>query len=170
MRRSASPMVVQVSCLSGFIMSHMMEAFMVRDRKLSVRIRKPKMLAVVEARSIFCARPLDTERGESKGVWIQRVSRELGITPSLGKKLYYRLVQRMDADTLTAMRENFNQLKERTAKREGMLHAIESGLSARRGDIAGGCEGAASAGRRGDGTSAGGVRAPGRANAVVSRS
>ena len=90
-----------------------MEVALFQIRKLLVRNRKPSMPAVVEARTIFCAFPLDTSRGESKAVWISRVSRDLGISTSLGRKIYYRLVTRMDADRLTGMRERYETLNQR---------------------------------------------------------
>lgn len=130
------------------------------------------MLAVVEARTMFCAVPLDVGRGESKGVWIQRVSKSLGISASLGKKLYYRLVERMDADTLASMRENFNQLQEGAVKRREILDGLEQRLADLRsnqgsGNLARYSEGTASTGGRSDGTGASGVRPDRGADASI---
>ncbi len=82
------------------------------------------MAAVVEARAILCAIPLDLSRGESKGVWLQRASRFLGISPSEGTKLYYRRKARMDADKLAAMRERLNELQEGAAKRRELMDEL----------------------------------------------
>lgn len=87
------------------------------------------MPAVVEARTILCAIPLDTGRGESKGVWLQRVSRLLGITPSQGKKIYYQHIARMDADRLAIMRDRFDELQKGAAKRRELLDALDTRLA-----------------------------------------
>lgn len=63
------------------------------------------MPAVVEARTMLCAVPLDVSRGESKGVWLQRASRLLGLAPAKGKRIYYGELKRIDADTFAAMRK-----------------------------------------------------------------
>ncbi|HXJ76034.1 MAG TPA: hypothetical protein VNM37_24475, partial [Candidatus Dormibacteraeota bacterium] len=83
-----------------FVMNTTMEVALVEVTKIPVQKGKPRMLAAVEVRAIFCAKPPNVERGETKGVWIPRRSAELGISPSLGKRIFYRLVKRIDADTL----------------------------------------------------------------------
>jgi hypothetical protein len=115
-------MCVHVSAV--FILNRM-ESGLVKRSKLSVENRKPKMAAVSEARAILCASPLDIARGESKAVYLGRRARELGISSSLARRIYYRLVNRMDADTLATMRE----LQEGAEKRWGELNALEARIA-----------------------------------------
>lgn len=77
--------------------------------KLS-RVQERDMPAVVEARSMLCAVPLDLSRGESKGVWLSRVSRLHGIAPALGKRLYYGEIKRMDADVFARMKRRHAEI------------------------------------------------------------
>jgi hypothetical protein len=137
-----------------------MKRGLVKMSKLSVQKRKPKMAAVAEARAILCASPLDIGRGESKGVYLTRRARELGISNSLARRIYYCLVNRMDADTLATMRE----LQDGAEKRWGELHALEACIAEYRsaqgsGDPGAGREGTADRGGRGAGEGEGGVRA-----------
>lgn len=71
------------------------------------------MPAVVEARTMLCAIPLDVSRGESKGVWLQRAARLLGLAPAKAKRIYYGEVKRIDADEFARMRNRLEQVKER---------------------------------------------------------
>lgn len=71
------------------------------------------MPAVLEARSMLCAVLLETERGESRGVWLTRAARLLAITPSIARGLYYQKKKRIDADTYLRMRDRLEDLKER---------------------------------------------------------
>jgi hypothetical protein len=116
------PMCVNVPAV---FMVQTMEVVVVKVPKLSVENRKPKMAAVSEARAILCASPLDMARGESKAVYLGRRARELGISNSLARRIYYRLVNRMDADTLATMRE----LQEGAEKRWGELNALEARIA-----------------------------------------
>jgi len=88
------------------------------------------MSAVVEARSILCAVPVDTARGESRGVWLQRCAAFFGLSNSEASKIYYRRKERMDADKLAFMREQLEQLEERTAQRRGTLDELQERLAA----------------------------------------
>ena len=74
------------------------------------RVQEPHMTAVVEARTMLCAVPLDLSRGESKGVWLQRVSRLHGIAPALGKRLYYGELKGMDADVFAQMKRRHAEI------------------------------------------------------------
>lgn len=87
------------------------------------------MPAVVEARTILCAIPQDTLRGESRGVWLQRTAEFFGLSQSEAVKIYYRRKERMDADKLAVMRERLNQLEERAAQRQGMIDGIKEQLA-----------------------------------------
>ena len=71
------------------------------------------MPAVIEARTMLCAVPVDTTRGESRGVWLSRAARLLAITPSVARGIYYQKKKRIDADTYLRMRDRLDELKER---------------------------------------------------------
>jgi hypothetical protein len=73
-------------------------------REKSVQKREQDMPAVVEARAMLCDVPLDVSRGESKGVWLARVSRLHGIAPALGRRIYYGERKTIDADTFNRMK------------------------------------------------------------------
>jgi hypothetical protein len=75
---------------------------------------------------MLCAIPLDLDRGETKGVWLRRVGPELGIGYSLARRLYYRLTDRMDADTLTVMRERFQRYQQRAQSLSDINQRIEA--------------------------------------------
>jgi hypothetical protein len=107
----------------------MMEMPMIRLRQFLVRNRKPAMAAVVEARTILCAVPQDTLRGESRGVWLQRVAAFFGLSHSEAVKIYYRRKQRMDADKLDAMRDKLVELRQSAANRQGATDAIKDRLA-----------------------------------------
>lgn len=77
---------------------------MVKKCEKFARVQEPHMPAVVEARSMLCDVPLDTARGETKGVWLLRASRLHGIPAALGKRLYYRSIKGMDADVFARMK------------------------------------------------------------------
>jgi hypothetical protein len=159
-RAARVPIEIQLDGFVGFLMQPMMESRVVQVRQLFVRNRKPKMAAVVEARAILCAIPLDLSRGESKGVWLQRASRFLGISPSEGTKLYYRRKARMDADKLAAMRERYNELQEGAAKRQELHDELKARTAILRSshgseDPRGSSRGTSPAGKRSDGKMAG---------------
>lgn len=97
---------------------------MSRFRELSVQKAEPDMPAVVEARSMLCAVPIDLSRGESKGVWLQRVGRLLGLSSAKAKRIYYQEVKRIDADTYNRMRTQLNELQERAEARRETLNEI----------------------------------------------
>ena len=146
-----------------------------RIREKSAQNMELHMRAVELARSILCAIPLDLARGESKGVWLRRASKLLGIAPAIGKRLYYREVMHVDADRLDLMRAQLNAINESAAERRESLNDLENRLTVLRSDqgsrAAGRSgEGTAPSGRRGDGAGEGGVRASERAAAAVSRS
>lgn len=105
---------------------------MSRIRELSVQKAEPDMPAVVEARSMLCAVPIDLSRGESKGVWLQRVSRLLGLSPAKAKRIYYHEVKRIDADTFNHMRIQLNQLQERAEQRRETLDGLNARLETAR--------------------------------------
>jgi hypothetical protein len=79
--------------------------------KKSVQTQERDMPAVVEARAMLCAVPLDLSRGESKGVWLQRAARLLGVPPAKAKRIYYGEVKRIDADEFARMRARLENLK-----------------------------------------------------------
>ena len=158
----------------SFFMFVNMEHAMSRIREKSAQNMEPHMRAVEVARAILCAIPLDLARGESKGVWLRRASKLLGIAPAIGKRLYYREVVRIDADRLDLMRAQLNAMNISAAERRESLNELETRLAVIRSDqgsrAAGRSgEGAASPGRRGDGAGEGGLRAGKRAAAPVSR-
>ena len=123
---------------------------MSRNRQLSAQDQELHMPAVVEARAMLCAIPLDLARGESKGVWLLRASRLLGIAPALGKRLYYGELKRIDADTFFRMRRRsrdidllnrrLDALKAAEVQHTVESHAIRRDLAAgrQRGGMAGG--------------------------------
>lgn len=82
------------------------------------------MPAVVEARSMLCAVPLDLSRGESKGVWLQRAARMLGLAPAKAKRIYYGEVKRIDADTFARMRSRLDSLKEQANANNERLNEL----------------------------------------------
>lgn len=147
---------------------------MSRIREKSAQTMEPRMPAVEVARTILCAVPLDVARGESKGVWLRRASKLLGIAPAIGKRLYYREVTRIDADRLDLMRAQLNAMNESAAERRETLNELETRLAVIRSDQGSrasgrGSEGAAPAGGRSDGAGEGGMRAGERAAAAVPR-
>lgn len=82
------------------------------------------MPAVVEARTMLCAIPLDVSRGESKGVWLQRAARLLGLAPAKAKRIYYGEVKRIDADEFARMRNRLEQVKERASGNRERLNEL----------------------------------------------
>jgi hypothetical protein len=110
---------------SSFVMPRMMERAMSRNWKKPVQKQEPHMPAVLEARTMLCDVPLDIERGESKGVWLLRASRLHGIAPALGRRIYYRLIKRIDADT-------FAQMKRRSAEIKSLNQRIDTLKNAER--------------------------------------
>lgn len=82
------------------------------------------MPAVLEARSMLCAVPLDLSRGESKGVWLMRAARLLGLAPAKAKRIYYGEVKRIDADTFAGMRARLENLKAQADASREQLNAL----------------------------------------------
>lgn len=99
---------------------------MSRIREASAQKVEPSMPAVVEARTMLCAVPLDLSRGETKGVWLLRTSRLHGIAAALGKRIYYGERKSIDADTFNRMKtlnQRINALK--TEERQARNHVDE---------------------------------------------
>ncbi len=93
------------------------------NRPKSVQTAEQHMPAVTEARAMLCAVPLDLSRGESKGVWLLRASRLHEIPAALGKRLYYREVKKMDADTLDRMRRRSQEIESLNRRIEALKAA-----------------------------------------------
>lgn len=112
---------------------------MSRIREKFVQKREPSMPAVVEARTMICDIPLDVSRGESRGVWLQRASKLLGLTPAKGKRIYYGEVKRIDADTFNRMKtlnQRISSAKAAENRHQEEAHEIRKSLGATRGRIA----------------------------------
>ena len=93
-------------------------------REKIVQKQEPHMPAVVEARSMLCAVPLDVSRGESRGVWLSRVARLLGLTSAKAKRIYYGEVKRIDADEFARMRSRLEELHDRATETRGRINDL----------------------------------------------
>lgn len=111
-------------------MPRMMEVALSRISEKPVQSVEPHMPAILEARTMLCAVPLDMARGESKGVWLQRAARLLGLRPAKAKRIYYGEVKSIDADTFQRMRSSLDELKRSAARRQERLNDVESALGA----------------------------------------
>lgn len=107
---------------------------MFRIREMPSRYREMKARAVDEARDYLAALP--RSHTQTRASWLHSGCRFFGISESLGKKLWYREVERMDADTLLRMRERFDALKEAQIKRQELLNDAADLLAAFTNDAA----------------------------------
>lgn len=105
---------------------------MSRIRENLSRYREMKARAVDEARDYLAALP--RSHTQTRATWLHSGCRFFGISNSLGKKLWYREVERMDADTLLRMRERFDELKRAQIKRQELLNDAADLLTALRND------------------------------------
>jgi hypothetical protein len=137
-RRAIEPMLCQLSMSSVLAVSMALTMEIGVSQKsefLSQNLERRKMHAVpavVEARDMLCAAvPFEPER-DTKRSWIRRASSALGIDPAKGKRIFYREVKRIDADTFARMRDRLDALQETAATRRERLNDLATLRSERR--------------------------------------
>lgn len=148
-----------------------MEASVSRERENLSQNQERKMSAVVQARDMICAIPIT--HADTKLSWLRRAGSLLGLNPSQAKKIYYREVKRIDADTFNRMRDQLDALKERALQRRETLNDLSNLIASARslegsGDIAGDRSGASPFDGRSDGKGEGGICPPQSAASTVS--
>jgi hypothetical protein len=147
-----------------------MENDVSRNREKFSPSQGKKMNAVIEARSILRMVPRGPD--ESKGAWLRKAAEMFGLTPSQAKKIEYDEVKDLRASRLDAMREIQQGLKEAASRRREMLDGLQARLTELRsnqgrGNTAGDCDGAASAGGGSDGAGEGGLCPDRPADALI---
>lgn len=95
---------------------------MSQSRYAPSRFQECKPRAVVEARDMICAIP--RAHDATKLSWLFHAAGQLAIHFRLAKKLYYREVKRIDADTMDRMRIRFEEIQEAASKRRELMNEL----------------------------------------------